>query len=398
LKAVSKPTLAVLALAALSLATCVGGCDQPHSETAAKTQKSEEPASVAQTAELAAVKRAMTLNGIATILNTDALLQLDADIRAARITADFSAATAQRYRETKSLSRQIIETAERQAGTDQTQLALLQSRLKQNWGEAAPFLDDGKRQALIARLSAGQDALVRIDFAEVAQATPRNVKTSPLAGGAETTVNDLWPAPSGNLSMPGVSYFGVVAAGPGLRQGDRARAVADSPDSFSGVIVPDAAIVIFQGQSWCYVETGSGTFERRAVALEHPVDGGYLVTSGLTPGMRVVVRGASTLLSREAEPGEGDDDDDAPKPKPKAAKPDAQPMLVPSVPPQVISEPEAKPSAGQGVPAKASAKDDDDDDKPAKGAAVKPQDGQAAPSAVAEKRGATAASTPVDRD
>jgi hypothetical protein len=53
------------------------------------------------------------------------------------------------------------------------------------------------------------------------------------------------------------------------------------------------------------------------VSLSTPVDAGYL-TDNLAAGTKVVVRGASALLSREAEPGSSDDDDDA---KPRVAKP-----------------------------------------------------------------------------
>ena len=41
---------------------------------------------------------------------------------------------------------------------------------------------------------------------------------------------------------------------------------------------------------------------------------GIVVRTGFVPGDRVVVRGASVLLSREAEPGEEGDDEDAPAP------------------------------------------------------------------------------------
>jgi hypothetical protein len=76
------------------------------------------------------------------------------------------------------------------------------------------------------------------------------------------------------------------------------------------VVIPSAAIIVFGGQSWCYVETGDKTYERRVVPLEDPVEGGYLVRSGFAPGTKVVVRGAGVLLAREAEPesDEGDDE------------------------------------------------------------------------------------------
>ena len=382
MKALLKYARTIRTLICLPLAAFSGACDSPHSQDAAKIEKSEALPAVTQTAELIAATRAHRLSGVATILSSDPLLQINADLNAARISADFSTATAERYKATNSLSRQIIETAERQAGIDMTQQKLLENRLKHSWGEAAPFLDSAKRQKLIAELSAGSEALVRLDFPDLTDSAPRNVRVAPLSGGKDTPVKILWAAPSGNLSMPGVSFFGLIDAGPGLRPGDRAHVSADSQAVQTGVIVPSAAVVLFQGQSWCYIETGPGKFERRQITLDTPIDDGYLVTSGLTAGQRVVVRGASVLLSREAGPGEDDDDDndggDAPKAKPQTAP--------------------VQPSAHS--PHKSGSKDkDDDDDKPAaKPAADKPVATNPAPgpaATVAEKHGAPAA---VDKD
>lgn len=395
----SLPTYAVLLMTVVA-GVMAAACDRPQSEDAIKSDKKSDPPAVTQTAALATAEAASKLDGVATILSSDTLLQIDADLRAATIAAGFSTATADRYKATGSLSRQIIENAERQAGTDITQQKLLESRLKQTWGENAPFLDAGKRQALIAKLSSGAEALVRIDFPEQPAGQPRAVSIGALSGGATAPVKTLWSAPSGNQSMPGVSYFGLIDAGPGLRPGDRARAMADGAQSRAGVIIPNGAIVIFAAQSWCYIETAPEKFERRIVSLDHPVDDGYLVTTGFTAGERVVVRGASLLLSREAGPGEDDDDDDAPKakphhsPAPPAAKSDDK----------TVSHEPGKSGAQHAVtPAAPAVKDDDDDDDaPKKGAASKPKAAGAneparASATVAEKHGAKH-SPPVDRD
>ena len=417
----------IRSLVIVTLAGLAAACDsplagRPPSQDTAKTEKSEKtgaPPAVTQTAELVAVDRAQRLTGVATILSSDPLLQLNADLSAARISADFSTATAERYRATNSLSRQIIETAERQAGIDTTQQKLLESRLKQTWGEAAPFLDQAKRQSLIASLSAGTDALVRMDFAEMTGGPPRNVQIAPLPGGTDTPVKTVWVAPSGNLSMPGVSYFGLIDAGPGLRPGDRARVSAGGHDTTPGVFIPNAAIVLFQAQSWCYVETAPGKFERRALSLDHPIDDGYIVTAGFTAGQRVVVRGASLLLSREAVPGDDDDDvDDVQKPAkspanspenspeksdapdtpgatPVAKATTAKPEATASTKAQATSEAgepaskfgQSKLDTSKSGPSKSGQKNpaaDDDDDRPK--------------SKVAAKRGAPAATNPIGRD
>ncbi len=108
-----------------------------------------------------------------------------------------------------------------------------------------------------------------------------------------------------------------MPAGPGLRPGDRAKITAERSAPLVGVVVPASAVVVFAGESWCYVEKQPGQFQRQQVSLSTPVEAGYL-TDNFAAGTKVVVHGASVLLSREAEPGSSDDDDDA-KPRVRQA-------------------------------------------------------------------------------
>lgn len=301
---------AMARIAAIIGAVALAGCEAPHSQEAAEQEQPQDLSRIVKTVELTSSHEAEKLEGVATILNPDPLLQLDGDIRSAEVAEDFSSGQLVRFRRATMLSQQMVAKAEQQAALDAAHLKLLERRLRQTWGDSAPFLDAAARQKLIADISAGKAAIVRFDFPNLTGGTPRNVRVVPLHGGSETAVETLWPAPTGNLAMPGVSFFGIIPAGPGLRAGDRARLIADNPESHPGVVIPNSAIVVYASQSWCYVETGKGKYERMPVILDYPVDGGYLARTGFEPGMRVVVRGASVLLSREAEPGDYDDDDD----------------------------------------------------------------------------------------
>lgn len=326
----------------------------------AQPQQGDEdkaPPAVVTTAAVAQASIAQSRAGVANILNPDALIQLDSDIRAATISANFSAREYERYRLTKSLSLHIVEGAQRQAETDATQLNLLKLRLKQTWGDDAPFLNDESRKTLVEALSTGSLSLVRIDFPDAAGERPRNVRVAALTGGTEMPLKELWSAPSGNLAMPGASYFGLIEPAPGLRHLDRARAIADAGEAKIGVIIPQSALIVFAGETWCYVETAPQTFERRKVPLTWPVASGYLVESGFAPGTKVVVRGASTLLSREAEPSGDEEEDDGPS----KAKPAAKPKAPPDAPSASNDGDEAGKAAGGGAPGK----DDHEDDKAA---------------------------------
>lgn len=299
--------------AILVASLCLAGFNSLRSEEA--DNRDDAPANVAPppvlAVPLAKAKEAQKLEGIATVLNPDNLLQLDADIRSATVAENFSRGQLERFRASTMLSKQMVESAVRQEGIDSSILRLAVTRLQQTWGDKAPFLNVDTRQALMTDIANGSRAILRLDFSDTANGFPQNVRVVPLRGGQETKVDTMWAAPSGNLAMPGVSYFGIINAGPGLRAGDRARVIADNPDGSAGVVVPSAAIVVYAGKSWCYVKSGSEKYERREVSLDAPVEEGFLVKSGFEAGTRVVIKGASILLAREATPGSLDDDDDA---------------------------------------------------------------------------------------
>lgn len=292
----------------------LGACDEPRSEARDTADASTfKPTSVV----LQPAEAAQKIDGIATLVSPEGLAQLNADLRAAEIAANFSTRAFARYKETKTLPEHSIDNAERQASTDSTQVALLKLKLRNTWGDKAPFVASGPRQQIVDELSSGRTTLVRFDFPRSVEKDLTNVAVQPLSGGPGTQVTAIWAAPSGSLAMPGTSFFGLMPAGPGLRPGDRARVTGEGAVPNSGVVIPASAVVVHAGASWCYVETKAGTFERKLVALDEPVAEGYLVKD-FAPGTKVVDHGASVLLSREAEPAGGDDDDDGPAPAKKS--------------------------------------------------------------------------------
>ena len=300
----------------LLLLLSLAACDEPRSAAYSPERDNNfEPVA----AELQSVQLAQKIDGIATLVSPDALTLLNAEIRAAEIALGFSQRSLDRYKGVRTLGEQRVDNAERQASTDATQVALLKLRLRNAWGDSAPFLAPAHRDQLVDELASGKTTIVRLDFPRSVDRNLRNVRITPLGGGEEIAVSRIWQAPSGNLAMPGSSFFGLMPAGPGLRPGDRAKITAERSAPLVGVVVPTSAVVVFAGESWCFVERQPDQFQRQKVSLATPVDGGYL-TDNFAAGTKVVVRGASVLLSREADPGSFDDDDDA---KPRVSKPPA---------------------------------------------------------------------------
>jgi hypothetical protein len=66
-----------------------------------------------------------------------------------------------------------------------------------------------------------------------------------------------------------------------------------------GVLIPRSAIVEQGGKSWVYIETSDERFTRRAVPLDLSLPHGFVAANGFSPGDRVVVVGAQSLLSEE---------------------------------------------------------------------------------------------------
>jgi RND family efflux transporter MFP subunit len=86
----------------------------------------------------------------------------------------------------------------------------------------------------------------------------------------------------------------------GLRPGTAVTALLPVPrSSRQGVLIPRSAIVEQGGKSWVYIETSDERFTRRAVPLDLSLPKGFIAVSGFSPGDRVVIVGAQSLLSEE---------------------------------------------------------------------------------------------------
>ena len=67
----------------------------------------------------------------------------------------------------------------------------------------------------------------------------------------------------------------------------------------AGALVPDSAVVQWEGLAWAYRQRGAGRYERVRVSTDRPAPGGWITGGPLEAGDTVVVRGAQELLSEE---------------------------------------------------------------------------------------------------
>ncbi len=94
--------------------------------------------------------------------------------------------------------------------------------------------------------------------------------------------------------------FRLTASRFGLRPGVAVTAYLELPGpAKSGVVIPQSAVVRYQGSGFAYVQTAADEFVRKQVPLDRPTGAAYFTTENFQPGDRVVVAGAQTLLSEE---------------------------------------------------------------------------------------------------
>ena len=72
--------------------------------------------------------------------------------------------------------------------------------------------------------------------------------------------------------------------------------------------LPRSAFVRHEGSVWIYVQTESGSFERKRVELARPLADGYAIASGVTETDKVIVVGAQQLLSTEMQAAGGEEE------------------------------------------------------------------------------------------
>jgi hypothetical protein len=229
--------------------------------------------------------------------------------QAAEVQSRAVAARAQRLAGTSgAMAADTVESATRQATSDNAALVLAQRRLATVVGEGIP--GGLKNSALLQGLASGNAKLLRASFAlGVLQATPSSLRAARLdtapSGSAQPSrnwaVHQIWSAPA-DPSLPGRSFFGVLRMSD-AGEGERLLVWAPGPRAaLPGVTIPATAVVISDGKYWCYVEDKPGHYLRREVATDKPVGAAYFVTQGIGAGEQVVTAQAGLLLARETNP------------------------------------------------------------------------------------------------
>ena len=257
-----------------------------------------------QTQALTAQRRSVQVAAFAKVLDPGPLSQLESDLDTAAAAAAASGAEAARARVlspgNSAMAAKDAEAAISQARQDQAKLALLRRQIGLQWGPGLAALSDARRQALVKALSEGRAALVQVDTPDSAgQAGARAVEIDI----GQDTVHAPVIGPSRNAE-PRLQSSGLIALVTGkdavlFSIGLTQSARINQPSSQTGVLLPRAALVRYEGSDWVYVRRGPGQFERRQVQSPTPEKDGDFVAQGFQPGEVVAVQGVAALFAAE---------------------------------------------------------------------------------------------------
>ncbi|MBS0580843.1 MAG: efflux RND transporter periplasmic adaptor subunit [Proteobacteria bacterium] len=306
-------TLLVLAL----LTGCGAGESAPQKPAAASAPPSGVALSPEQVQALGirteaarAADYEASATGFGVIVSLETFAQAYAEVATASAAAAQSTAALARARslasgEDAAVSQEVLDNAASKSAADQAALALALRKSEAVFGVHTPWRSAADLKRVLDRLAQGHTVLARVTFPLGAlpqgQATEITLaRIGRRAQGWHTRVT--WPAPA-DPALPGRGFFALLD-GSDLLQGEHVMATTAVGGHLSGVWVPQAALLLSEGDSWVYVGSAGGPYVRVRVEPNRPDAGGYVVASGtgIAPGQPVVVSGAGLLLSRELNP------------------------------------------------------------------------------------------------
>lgn len=194
-----------------------------------------------------------------------------------------------------------LQTGEAVALRDQLAIQSARDRLTLSWGKSIAEQTD--LTAFVQSLTSQNTLLARVDLplGETMSAPPTGARLVTL-GGDSLEAELLGAAPNVDPLTQGRGFLFLAKpkAAP-LLPGEAFTGFLKIPgEPLAGVLVPRAAVVRTEGAGWVYrLDGGSESFTRIQVALEHPQESGWFVTSGVSTNDYLVVTGAQILLSEE---------------------------------------------------------------------------------------------------
>ena len=252
---------------------------------------------------------------------TNAYASAQAALQTAQARAEVSRSAFQRARNLGPYATQVqVETAEGTYQTDQATLSAAQSQLRtlaataqQEWGAVI-----GKaiieRAPVVTRLIERADFLVQVTLPPGERLTgrPDTAFAEVPPQSERVALRYVSAATRTDQRIQGLSLFYLVSGDSGLLPGMSTLAFITGDRAARGILVPEEAVVHWQGGAWFYREVGEDGYARHPLPPDAAMSSDSFVIGDLTGETEIVTRGAQALLSEEARaqsPAPMDDDD-----------------------------------------------------------------------------------------
>jgi hypothetical protein len=258
-----------------------------------------------ETAALTAATLSPEIMAYGRVLDPQPLVGLVTDIATARVSLEASTKEHTRLKalfdQGQNASAKTLETAEAAMKHDQIALQAAESQLLAGWGSA--IAEEPDLPAFVQSLASRNTALAQLTLpiGEWLAEAPKEARLLPAGASRPIAARLLGRAATTDRQVQGDGFLFVATNASGaLTPGLALSGFLQLPgEPLRGVVVPDAAIVRWADSAWVYAQTDDTHFERREMAMDHPVKDGWLVTNGVAPSEHVVITGAQALLSEE---------------------------------------------------------------------------------------------------
>jgi hypothetical protein len=245
----------------------------------------------------------------AQVLDGASLAALVADLRAAQAASVASTSELQRVetlQQADNASQKTLENARMQAVADRSKVQSLRAQLLGSWGTSVVRLSDAALQELTQRILAGTAVLARAEAVGNASLNKVDAVRVKLPDSSNAFSGKLLGAMPQRSEQPigGAWLLRVDMSAEQAWQPGQVLAVElqDAQKKVSGISVPRAAVVRWQGQQWVYVQTSANHYERKAVQVVQWLAQAALVTGAINADDKVVTVGAGLLLGAELNP------------------------------------------------------------------------------------------------
>jgi hypothetical protein len=210
------------------------------------------------------------------------------------------------YEQNQNMSLKAMQDAEAtyrnnqaQVSADEQEAKLQLDTVRQRWGGVLADWIAGNRPILDPVLEQ-REFLAQVIFPPGEVAKPPATLSLTTPGNRLVQARFISPLPQVNPQIQGISFLYLVPDRTGLAVGMNLVVLVPVGQRLDGTVVPESAIVWWQGKAWAYVESPANTFTRREVPTDNPVSGGHFVPgSTFPPATKLVTAGAQALFSEE---------------------------------------------------------------------------------------------------